>query len=212
MNDRPMNEEVRSQIEGGRAAHARLSATLDQVTDAVVRQPSRLEGWTVGHVLTHIARNADSIVRRINGAISDEVVDQYEGGYEGRAAGIEAGSSRSAAAIVADVRATSAQVDQAWSAVPEGAWERLTRSVGGNLLPLHSLPFSRWREVEVHHADLGLGYSYQDWPEEYVALELARQLERLPGRIDDAGVRHRLCAWLMGRAQDPGPLDLGPWG
>jgi maleylpyruvate isomerase len=207
-----MNDEVRSQVEAGRAAHARLSATLDQVTDDVVRQPSRLEGWTVGHVLTHIARNADSIVRRINGAVNDEVVDQYEGGYEGRAADIEAGSARSAADIVADVRATSAQVDEAWSTVPDEAWERLTRSVGGRLLPLYSLPFSRWREVEVHHADLGLGYSYTNWPEDYVAQELARQLERLPGRIDDGGARQRLCAWLMGRAQDPGPLDLGPWG
>ena len=26
----------------------------------------------------------------------------------------------------------------------------------------------RWREVEVHRADLGLGYDRSDWPAEYV--------------------------------------------
>jgi hypothetical protein len=34
------------------------------------------------------------------------------------------------------------------------------------------LLFVRWREVCVHHADLGLGYTWADWDDEYVRLEL----------------------------------------
>jgi len=34
-------------------------------TDADVRAPSLLPGWTRGHVLSHIARNADGITRTL---------------------------------------------------------------------------------------------------------------------------------------------------
>ena len=35
------------------------------------------------------------------------------------------------------------------------------------------LPFLRWREVEVHRVDLGLGYEPADWPAEYVRARAA---------------------------------------
>ena len=54
--------------------------------------PSLLPGWTRGHVLTHIARNADSFVRVLEAARRGEVVTQYEGGVDGRNADIEAGA------------------------------------------------------------------------------------------------------------------------
>jgi maleylpyruvate isomerase len=199
-------------LEGCRAAHARLLQTLEGLTDAEARRPSLLPDWTVGHVLTHIARNADSVLRRIDGAIREEVVDQYVGGKAGRAADIEAGAGRPAAALVADVGATSAAVDAAWATVPDEAWGRLTRGVGGRLSPLDDVLVSRWREVEVHHVDLGLGYGFGDWPDDYVAEELARQLAGLPGRLHDPLTRRRLLAWLIGRADQPGTIELDPWG
>src|SRR3954463_7330307 len=116
-------------IEGCRTAHAALAATIDGLTDDVARQPSRLPGWTVGHVLTHIARNADSVVRRLRGAAIGEVVDQYPGGAAGRAADIEAGADRSAAELVADVLRTNAEVDEACAALPAEAWQRGTRNL-----------------------------------------------------------------------------------
>jgi maleylpyruvate isomerase len=42
-------------IELCQAAHARLVARVEQITDEQVRSPSRLPGWTVAHVLTHLA-------------------------------------------------------------------------------------------------------------------------------------------------------------
>ena len=36
------------------------------------------------------------------------------------------------------------------------------------------LPFRRWREVEVHHADLGSPASRENWPADYVRPELRR--------------------------------------
>ena len=206
-----MNPRLRADIDGCRAAHARLMATLETVTDEVARQPSRLPGWTVGHVLSHLARNADSHLRRAEGALRDEVVDQYPGGRAGRAAEIDAGSGRPAAELVADVRASAAAGEAAWEALPDEAWGRYTRAVSGAVLPMEVLPFSRWREVEVHHADLGLGFGYEEWSEGFVADELPRALDNLPHRLTDPRARRQLCAWLLDRAPDPRPLRLEPW-
>ena len=43
------------------AATERLLATADALTGDQVREPSLLPGWTRGHVLTHVARNADGL-------------------------------------------------------------------------------------------------------------------------------------------------------
>src|SRR6476661_3698601 len=67
-------------------AEARFLATIRGLSDGDVAHPTGLPGWTVGHVLTHVARNADSHCRRSHAAARGEVVEQYVGGYAGRAA------------------------------------------------------------------------------------------------------------------------------
>lgn len=209
-----MNDKLAADIAGVREAHRRLAETLVDLTDDVARRPSRLPGWTVGHVLTHVARNADSVVRRLEGAMRDEVRDQYQGGYEGRAAEIEAGAGRPAADLVADVLASAAALEATCDAMPEEAWPRYTRSVAGALLPAEHLPFSRWREVEVHHVDLGLGYGCRDWSDGFVADELPRALATVTERLRDDIARRQLLGWLLDRAPAPeaGTLELDPWG
>lgn len=191
-------------IRGMTAAHRRLEAALAGLTDEQARQPSLLPGWTVGHVLTHIARNADSATRRLEGAARDEVVDQYPGGYEGRAADIEAGAGRGAAELVADVVESNAAVEAAVDAVPDHAWGRLGRNVAGKELPVAALPFGRWGEVDVHHVDLGLGYGPDQWPEALAERWLPELLAALPGRAD----ARTLLAWALRRGQAP---ELGPF-
>jgi maleylpyruvate isomerase len=206
-----MNPKLRADIDGCRMAQQRLLATLATVTDDSARRPSRLPGWTVGHVLAHLARNADSHVRRIEGAARHEVVDQYPGGADGRAAEIEAGAGRPAAELVEDVRATAAAVDAAFESLPDDAWGRATRAVSGVLLPAEALPFSRWREVEIHHVDLGLGFECEDWSEGFVAGELPRALATVARRLTDPAARRQLCGFLLDRAPSPGPLELESW-
>ena len=86
-------------VTGCAGAHQTLLAHLDALvadgtlTDNTARSPSLLDGWTVGHVLTHIARNADGFTGILAAAERGEIADQYEGGVEGRAAGIEGGTA-----------------------------------------------------------------------------------------------------------------------
>lgn len=187
-------------VAGAASAHQRLLARLDDLGDFDPAQPSLLPDWTVGHVLTHLARNADGIVRMLEG------LEQYEGGFDGRARDIEAGAGRPAGELVDDVRRTIWKLEQRWAAHAD--WEGVAHASIGEV-PMVDLPGRRWREVEVHHADLGLGYTFDDMPDEFIRLELWRMemlwmarrpmgMTALPAEALATPPAQRL-AWLMGR-------------
>lgn len=199
-----MDAETTRNVNGTRRAHAQLDAVLDRLTEDDARGPSLLPGWTRGHLLTHIARNADSVVWRLEGARIDEVRDQYVGGMPGRAADIEKGADRDIAALVADVRRTSAAVEEICAALPDEAWQRMTRNSSGVLQPATQVMFARWREVEVHLVDLDVGYGWDRWPADLVEAWTPSVLEDLPRRSDPT----HLLAWALGRADAP---ELGAW-
>lgn len=204
-----MTDRLGTMIRGCTAAHRRLEGTLRALDDAALRLPSELPGWTVGHVLTHLARNAESHLRILDAALEGRAVEQYPGGHEQRSADIEAGSSRSAVAIREDVTATASALEAAWGRMTAEAWQEHGLAQG-EPWPCRALPFHRWREVELHHADLGLGYVPGDWPDDYVDLELPLALRALPERLAGEDAR-RVLAWLVGRAGQPAGLDLASW-
>ena len=198
-------EEIARSVAGIRQAQATLLSRLTGLSDQQARQPCLLPGWTVGHLLTHVARNGDSLVRRFEGAIRGEVVDQYVGGAAGRQAEIESGAGRTAAELVEDIRRTNEAVDEICARMPTEAWSRMTRSVTGGEAPASYVALSRWREVEIHHVDLGLGYAPAEWPPELMEACLPGVLATLPRRTNPAA----LMAWAMTRGPAP---ELGPWG
>jgi maleylpyruvate isomerase len=190
-------------IAGAETAHRRLDATLEQLTEADVRAPSLLPGWNVAMTLTHIARNADSLRRMLDGARGGQVLDQYELGVEGRAADIEAGRDRPCTFLVADVQAACALLEESWHALDDTTWAvGEGRYTTGERTSVRALPYRRWREVEIHHRDLGLAYTEADWPDDFVAIDLADMLAEVPGRLSAAD-RRRWLAWLLGRAEPP---------
>lgn len=207
-----------AELAGVAAAHAALADTLDGLDNATVRQPSLLAGWTVGHVLTHIARNADAFRSVLEGAAAGEVRAMYPGGAAQRNGDIEAGASRDAAAIVHDVRSSAAALETALDALDEHAWAGEGSAPFG-VLPVADVPHRRWREVEVHRTDLGVGPTWRQWSPAFVRSELRLMTmlwnSRLPMgmtglpeaalAVDD---HHRL-AWLLGRATIDGLEPAG---
>jgi maleylpyruvate isomerase len=189
-------------VAGCLAAQEALDDALRGLDDATARSSSRLPGWSVGHVLTHVARNADSVVWRLEGAAAGELRDQYPGGLEQRRSDIDAGAGRPAAALAADVGRSSAAVAAAMAGLPDAAWDAPSRTSRGVLEPTRDAVFSRWREVVVHHGDLGL--APVPLPPELVAAWLPRELATLAERADPAA----LLAWLIGRGDAP---DLAAW-
>jgi maleylpyruvate isomerase len=191
------------------AAHERLLTTLAGIDDPAPRRPSRLPGWSVGHLLTHLARNADGHALRLEGALRGEEVPRYPGGQEQRDREIEEGAGRPARELVADVADSAARLEETWSRSERAGWPN-SRLLGTDRWPTSGSPLRRLREVEVHHVDLDLGYEITDWPDEYVGWELPLSLEGLPERLDSTDAR-RLLAWIIGRSQSTEGIDLGTW-
>jgi maleylpyruvate isomerase len=197
-------------IAGARDAQARLVDSLATLSDADARGVSLLPGWSVGHVLTHLARNADSHVRMLRAALRGEAVHQYAGDDEGRQAGIEAGAARPADELVSDVAASAAALEQVWDEMTPEAWAGHGINAAEEIWPCSVMPFHRWREVELHRVDLGLGHTPADWPTGYVGRELALSLAVLPERLSITD-QQRLLGWLVDRAPQPAALTVEPW-
>ena len=182
-------------------------------TDGWARQPSLLPDWTRGHVLTHLARNADAMTRTLSGTLRGEQVPGYAG-EEARAADIEAGAERPAAELVADVVESAQRLDETWCRLTDADWhnEAITRT---GPVPAVRLIGMRWREVEIHRVDLADGYGPGDWPASFVAPLLPSLLDprrigpRLPAGLTvevvntDSGQR-----WVVG-ADAPAPVGTG---
>jgi maleylpyruvate isomerase len=209
--------ELGRDLAGCAAAHQRLLARVAQLTDEHARQPSLLPDWSVGHVIAHLARNADSHVRMFDAAARGEVAWQYpSAGF--RADEIEAGAVLPAGELVADLRTSIERLEHVWATASPATWAGEGLNAQGPV-PIDDLPFRRWREAEVHHADLGLGYTPADWPADYVKLELARLtmtwasrrsmgLTELPASATALPPTTRL-AWLLGRVEVDGLAPAG---
>ena len=208
---RPESAGIQRAITGSRDATARLLTSLEGVDDLDVTRPSLLPEWTIAHVLTHLARNADSFVWILRSAGEDKQVPQYPGGVAGRSRDIAEGALRPVEVIVEDLRDSAARLDATWHEVPAAVWLGQGLRTDGSPLPCRLLPVSRWREVEVHHVDLGLGYRISDWAQDFVSSDLPHALDRLPGMIEDASQKTALLAWIYGRAGLPSGLVLGPF-
>ena len=65
-------------------AHSALQRALLGLDDKRVAQPSRLPGWSRGHVLAHLTDNARMFARIAKHALRGELVDTYDGGVDER--------------------------------------------------------------------------------------------------------------------------------
>ncbi|HEV7536642.1 MAG TPA: maleylpyruvate isomerase family mycothiol-dependent enzyme [Acidimicrobiia bacterium] len=180
-----------------RSAHARLLETVGGLDDQVARRPSLLPGWDVAMLVTHLARNADGHAGVAEGARGGERRRRYPS-PEARDTGIEAGRRRPAAEVADDLRASIERLEQAWGTLPLDAWVGVGLSPTDEPEPIAEAPAARLREVEIHHADLGLGFTFEDWEATFVAEELDRWMPGLGVRLPP-GVGASVVATDTGR-------------
>ena len=202
------------------AAHQALESSLVGLTDHVARRPSLLPDWSVGHVLTHLARNADALARMFEGAQQGEVAAMYVGGRQSRRGDIEAGAGRPANDLLADLHRASDRLDALFAGATAGdrVWRGRGATFGGEIT-IDDLPGRRRVEVEIHRVDLGLGYRFVDWPGDFLRSELTRMTgvwaSRKPMGFDDlpeaalALAPADRFAWLVGRLVVDGLAPAG---
>lgn len=189
----------------------RLLRTAQGLDEAAVSGPSLLPGWSRGHVLTHLARNADSCVNLLTWARTGVVTPAYRDPMQ-RERDIEAGAHRPLAEQVTDLRQAAARFAAAADEMPPEAWSALL-DITGSPQPAAFVVWRRLREVEVHHVDLNAGYRPTDWPEAFSHRLLHEVVADMTGRDEfpplvlrpgDAG--HRL---VVGEP-DGAPTVSGP--
>ncbi|MET8245406.1 maleylpyruvate isomerase family mycothiol-dependent enzyme [Streptomyces sp. NPDC005202] len=176
------------------------AAKLDNVS---VTESSRLPGWTRGHVLAHLARNADALVNVLEGR------PMYVSA-KARDADIERDAPRPLDVQLADVRESAARFQEAAAAPAD--WSRTVELRNGVTDSASRVPFRRWVEVELHHVDLGIGYELEDLPAAFVEREIDFLARRFAGHPDVPPTRltDGTRAWGTGReATEPGITVTG---
>jgi len=221
-------------VEVERATQRLLKTASTLGGDEGVSGPSLLPGWTRGHVLAHIARNADGLTNLLTWARTGVVTPQYASSQQ-REDDIEAGSPRPLEVQLADVRDSAARFAAAADLMPAPAWA-VTLDIPGARQPAARVVWRRLREVEVHHVDLNAGYTAADWSDAFSHRLLHEvvtgfaQREDAPalvlrptdtgheaaigppnGAVTVAGPSHALVAWLIGRSPGEG-LTVSPEG
>ena len=129
-----------------------LLTSAGALTDAQAAAASRLPGWTRGHVLTHLARNADGFVNLLTWARTGVKTPMYPS-EAARDAGIEAGHGRRAAELTADLRGSSAAFAAAAAGLTAADWAAQVERRGDSF-PAREILARRWAELEFHHVDL----------------------------------------------------------
>lgn len=178
----------------------RLLHTVAALDPAALAEPSALPGWTRGHVLTHLARNADSLVNLVESARTGRDIPQYAS-TQARDEAIEQGAGRPLDEQLADLRASAARLAEAVATLPEAAWDAQLKHRLGYVFPASDLPWKRLAELEYHHVDLAVGYTPAHWPEEFAVVEFGKlatrfaELDGLPPielLAEDTGATARL--------------------
>ncbi|MFE8016528.1 maleylpyruvate isomerase family mycothiol-dependent enzyme [Streptomyces antibioticus] len=198
-------------LESLQDATERLLVAVGKLDNASVAEPSLLPGWSRGHVLAHIARNADALVNVFEGRpmYADAAV---------READIERDAPRPLPEQLTDVRESAERLRRA-AAVPAD-WSRTVELRNGVTDTAARVPFRRWVEVELHHVDLGIGYTLEDLPAEFTERETAFLAERFTGHpeVPPTRLTDGTRVWHTGREADApevtvtgSPADLLGW-
>ncbi|MFD7263566.1 maleylpyruvate isomerase family mycothiol-dependent enzyme [Streptomyces sp. NPDC059874] len=151
----------------------RLLTAVAKLDNAALAEESLLPGWTRGHILAHLARNADALVNVFEGR------PMYESAT-GRDADIERDAGRPLEEQLTDVRDSAARFLA--TSEPDQDWSRTVELRNGVTDLASNVPFRRWVEVELHHVDLNIGYELSDLPEEFTDREIAFLADRWSGR------------------------------
>ena len=146
------------------AAVGRLATTIEGIDEEALRRPSLLPGWSRAHVLSHLARNGDGMRNLLLAARTGAAVYMYASGAV-RNADIEAGAGRDAEVIALDALVSAERFLVEGRAMPDDAWAATIRTMpAAPPMTATEVVSRRLNEVETHHVDLGMAYTFADSP------------------------------------------------
>lgn len=234
----PIAESVGALKDATARLQATVSAALDTGGPDPFAAPCLLPGWTIGHLVTHLARNADGMRRVLAGARVGEQLQPYAS-PRAREQDIIAGALRSTRSIALDFGSACDHLTEAIDELPAGTWSATVDLGLGGPTTADVVLTTRLAEVEIHHHDLGLddGLALLDDAQtsrllaallrSYARTRNVPGLTLIPdrgapavigdGAVEVSGSAIDLVGWLSGRT-DGGALrtsgglpELPPW-
>jgi maleylpyruvate isomerase len=214
-------EAVRFASDGLAAARrgcAALYQAVDGLDNADMRAPTRLPGWSRGHLVSHLARNADGLVNLLHWARTGIESPMYASQAD-READIEEGAHRLAQVQQEDLRAADERFFMATEVMSEMDWEAGVVNGQGRALAVSLVPWMRLTEVLVHHVDLDLGLGFADVVE-LAGEQTGPMIDYVVTRYDDRpgvpAVRLAVSlpggderTWLLGNTGEPRDISCG---
>ncbi len=167
-----------------------LTDTAYRLRDGDQHAASLCDGWTRGHVLTHLARNGDAIGNLVTSAVTGVPIPMYASA-EARERDIQSGATRPLADLVADLEQSASRLADLAAQLRAEHADREVELRGGWRVRAGELPWLRLRKVSYHHVDLLAGTGWTDLPDRWVAAFLADEVDRLSRRSDAPGLAVR---------------------
>ncbi|HEX4702698.1 MAG TPA: maleylpyruvate isomerase family mycothiol-dependent enzyme [Pseudonocardiaceae bacterium] len=147
----------------GLVAVRRVSEALHEIVDgmneATMHGASRLPGWTRGHVVSHLARNADGLLNLLIWARTGIEHPMYASTAD-RDADIEEGAPRLARVQQEDLRAAQQRFLRAADRLSPSDWSAQVTDRRGRPIDASLVPWMRLTELLVHQVDLGVGVDF----------------------------------------------------
>jgi maleylpyruvate isomerase len=186
-NERSAAAEARRCLAAVRAVTERLDHAVGDLGDRRIREPSLLPGWSRGHVITHLARNADGFVNLLTWARTGVEHPMYPSTAD-RDADIEEGAARLAQVVHEDLRAASDRFAAAGERLSDSQWLATVAGRASMVFPAANIPSMRLFELWVHLVDLDIGAGFAEVPAEHLEGLLGTAVSRLVDRPDAPSV------------------------
>lgn len=167
--------------------------TLAALGDEELDAPSILPGWSRRHVISHVAFNAQALLRLVQWAATGIESRMYDS-TEARDAQIDEGASWPASGLRALHERSAQELDAGWRDLSDEAWHAQVRMVEGPQIPATSTVWLRTREVWLHAVDLDSGASYDDFPAGLIDHLLANVLSAWRARRDAENIPNFVLA------------------
>jgi maleylpyruvate isomerase len=183
-----------SWVTEGQAQFEQAVMELDDLTG-----PSRLPGWTRGHVVTHVARNAEALTRLLAWARTGIETPMYPSA-QARDADIEAGAARPQPAQLDDLRRAGAAFAAAAQELSLDQWAATVGTRHGPV-PARWIPWARVRELWLHLVDLDAGVQIGEIPTDVATALVCDLADWMDTRVS---IRIEV------RSPDSDPVSFGP--
>jgi maleylpyruvate isomerase len=176
------------------------------LSDAELRAPSSLPGWSRAHIIGHLARNAEALLRLASWARSGVECPMYASPAQ-RNDDIETSAQKPVDTLRTEVVHTAAELESVLQEFDNTAWHATLRSAQGRQIEATELPWMRIREVWLHAIDLGAGAQLTDLPADLCealiddAAATVSSRDNCPSALlEPADSKRR---WLLGAADEP---------